>query len=224
MPKKVKTPGMVTLVAILMFIAGGFNILGCVCGGGSIAMLEAIPDMPRGPGQQDPKAMQRFLTKEVPGYYPVVFGILGIDGLLGIAKIALGIGLLRLNAMARLLTMAVYGFNLLLALASGVYNATILLPAQSRFIAANPAPEHVMVQPIAIGSLVLGILLALAVSITILVVLNLRSTKEAFLAASQPPTEAEDRPASRYEGYDDEDDRPRKRTPKFPGDTGITEQ
>jgi hypothetical protein len=67
--------------------------------------------------------------------------------------------------------------------------------------------------------MILGIVLSIAVTITILVVMNLRATKEAFLAASQPPTEDEDRPRSRDEGYDD--DYPTRREPKFPGDTGI---
>jgi hypothetical protein len=224
MPKKVKAPGMVIFVAILMFIAGGFSILGCVCGGGSIAMLENVK-LPQAPGQPDPMALPNHLKKELPGYYPVLFTIMGLDGVLGLAKIILGIGLLRLSSTARLGTMMAYVVNLLLTCISGTYNGFFVLPTQGQFLAANPVPGQEFTQPMGIALMILGIVLSIAVSIMILVVLNLRSTKEAFLAASQPPTEEEDSPRSRYEGYDDDDDdRPRKKTPKFPGDTGITEQ
>jgi hypothetical protein len=113
MPAKVKTPGMVIFVAVLMFLAGSFSILGCVCTGGSMAMLESVK-LPQAQGQPDPLALPNHLKKEVPGYFPVLIAILGLDGILGLAKIILGVGLLRLNSTARLGTMLAYGVNLLL--------------------------------------------------------------------------------------------------------------
>jgi hypothetical protein len=221
MAAKVKTPGMVIFIAVLMFIAGGFSILGCVCGGGSIAMLEFVK-FPQAQGQPDPMALPNHLKKEVPGYYPVIFTLMGLDGILGLAKIILGIGLLRLSSTARLVTMMAYVVNVLIICISGTYNGFFVLPVQGRFFAANPQPGQELAQMMAIPGMVLGVVLSLAVTITVLVVLNLRATKEAFLAASQPPTDDDERPRSKYEGYDD-DDRPRK-SPKFPGDTGIKDE
>ena len=220
MPAKAKTPGIVIFVAVLMFIAGGINILGCVCGGGSIAMLENMK-LPQVQGQPDPMALPNFLKKEAPGYYPVIFTIMGLDGVLGLAKIILGIGLLRLSSTARLITMMAYVVNVLILCISVGYNGFFVLPLQSRFFAANPQPGQEFAQLMAIPSMILSVVLSLAVTITILVVLNMRATKEAFQAASQPPSDDDDRPRSRYD--DDDDDRPRK-SPKNPGDTGITDQ
>jgi hypothetical protein len=216
-----KRPGLIIFAAVIMILAGSWNVLGGICGGGAIALLDAMPKMPHAKGQQDPTALQRFVTKEVPGYYPVIFGMLALTVLLGIAMIAAGIGLLRMSSTARVVAMLLVLISLLISFGGGVYNAVFVLPAQARFVQANPGPEFAMTMPIGIGSLIFGIVLQLAIAIAILVPLNTRSSKAAFVAASQPPQEEEDRPRSRYEGYDDEDDRPSSSSSP---DTGFTDR
>ena len=216
-----KRPGLIIFAAVIMILAGSWNVLGGICGGGAIALLDAMPKMPHAKGQQDPTALQRFVTKEVPGYYPVIFGMLALNVLLGIVMIAAGIGLLRMSSTARVVAMLLVLISLLISFGGGVYNAVFVLPAQARFVQANPGPEFAMTMPIGIGSLIFGIVLQLAIAIAILVPLNTRSSKAAFVAASQPPQEEEDRPRSRYEGYDDEDDRPSSSSSP---DTGFTDR
>jgi hypothetical protein len=216
-----KRPGLIIFAAVIMILAGSWNVLGGICGGGAIALLDAMPKLPQAKGQQDPTALQRFITKEVPGYYPVIFGMLALTVLLGIAMIAAGIGLLRMSSTARVVALLLVLISLLISFGGGVYNAVFVLPAQARFVEANPGPEFAMTMPLGIGSLIFGVVLQLAIAIAISIPLNTRASKAAFVAASQPPREEEDRPRSRYEGYDDEDDRPPSSSSP---DTGFTDR
>jgi hypothetical protein len=143
MPVNVKTPGMVTFVAVLMFIAGSFNIIGCACGGGSLATLELVK-MPQAPGQPDPMALPNFLKNEVPGYLPVLFALLGLDGILGVVKIILGIGILRLNSMARLATMLVYIVNLLLSSLAAFTMGSLCCRHKGVFLPRIPCPDKIL--------------------------------------------------------------------------------
>jgi NAD-dependent deacetylase len=142
-----KRPGLVIFAAVIMILAGSWSVFGGICGGGAIGLVDVMPTMPHAKGQQDPAALQRFVTKEVPGYYPVIFGMLGLTVLVGIAMIAAGIGVLRMSSTARVVAMLLVLISLLISFGRGVYNAVFVLPAQARFVQANPGPEFAMAVP-----------------------------------------------------------------------------
>jgi hypothetical protein len=233
MSAKAKTPGMVIFVGVILIIVGSWSLIGGLCGGGSMAFIALSPEPPgpKAKGQPpDPAAPQRFIAKEVAGYYAVVFSLMAVDMLFGLGQLFAGIGLLRLSSTARMLAILLTLGKLLVSFGGHAYNLLLVLPAQARFFEANPMPQG-QGAPFDLGAitqaftaiiLVLVIVIQLIVAATILVVLNRKSTRDAFAAASQPSTEEDERPRSRYEGYDDDDQPPP--SPRSPGDTGITDR
>jgi hypothetical protein len=207
---------MVILAAVMLMIVGGFSLIGSICGAGGIAMVAVTPEVPRAKGQPpDPLATQRFIAKEVPGYYPFVVATMTFDLLIGIGQIAAGIALLRMSSLARMAAIVLTLMKLLLSCVGHVYNGVLVMPVQAKFLEENPQVPASFTQSLTVALLAVTIIFQLAFSALILVPLLLKSTRDAFAAASRPPAEEEERPRSRYEGYDDED---------VPPETGITER
>lgn len=233
MPAKVRTPGMITFVGILLIVVGGWSLLGGLCGGGGLAFAALSPD-PGGPQAKampgDANAVHRFFAKEVPGYFAVTFLVLGIDMLFGLGQLIAGIGLFKLSPLARILAIGLTLGKLLLSLAGHLFQIIFVLPAQKKFFDLNPplppgqqAPFDIQTFTQSLTVVILGITVLIQLAIAFTIVLVLMTNKSAFTAPAVSLDEGGEGSRSRYEGYDDDDDRPRK-PPKFPGDTGITDQ
>ncbi len=216
-------PGMVLFVAIVVIIVGGLTLVGNLCGGGSMAITAMAPEAPQGKGQPpDGAAIQRFIAKEVPSYIPVSLSIMVVDLFVGIGMLAAGIGLMRMSSLSRMAAIGLTLFKLLLACLGNVYNFVLVMPAQSKFFEANPLPQGApfdiaaFTQGATLICLGIVIVIQLAVAAIILIGLNTAGVRAAFAAAGKPPMDddEDDRPRSRYEGYDDD----------RPPETGITDR
>jgi hypothetical protein len=219
----------VIFVAVILFLVGGWSLLGGCCGTGYLAMLATMPEQPGGkikgaPPGGDPGEMQRFMAKEAPGYYPVIFTLSGIDILFGLGQVIAGIGLLRLSSAARIMTIVLTLGKLFFSFAGHAYNVIFVTPAQAKFFEQNPLPPGA---PFDLASftraatwLVLGIVVViqLALVMAIVIPLVMSNVRQAFADAANPPS-LEDGPRRRDTGYDDDYSGPTGRQ----SDTGIQE-
>jgi hypothetical protein len=235
MSDKQKTPGMIIFVGVIMIIVGCWSLVGGVCGGGGIGVAAISKEPPGAQGKVQPGdvgAVHRFFAKEVPGYFAVSLAIVGIDMLFGLGQLVAGIGLLRLNSLARSAAMLLTLGKLLLSFGSHAFQIIFVLPAQERFFQLNPPVPAGQPQPFDINMvmrsltvviLVITVVIQIAIALTVVIVLNTKNTKAAFAGQSSESSDEErERPRSRYEGYDDDDDQPPP-SARSPGDTGITD-
>src|SRR5262245_19254003 len=134
-PMPRQRPTSVLVIAILQFIFGGLGI----CGG--LYQLSGAADMlqnavaPQAGQQQGPVSgdIQAFMEKKVPNYaiYAKAEAALGL--LLSIIMIAGGVGLVRVEAWGRLLTI-VYAFvSIVLKIAGLAYGIAFIFPIMSEF-------------------------------------------------------------------------------------------
>jgi hypothetical protein len=230
-----KRPGVVVAAAILLFILGGLSILGACCGIGSVLMRDTLENMiPKPPEIQGKKpmdgmALNRQVEKELPSKVFVESGFHVFNLLLGLVKVGLGIGLLRLLSAARTFTFAIAVCSILTSMGQQLYEAIVVAPVMQRAFAeqAKDMPQEMqglgtIMQAGAWGGAVLGIVISLAIWITVMVLLSGAKVRSAFAGADSESSSEDDeeKPRSRYEGYDDGEGPP----PRSPGETGITER
>ncbi|MBI2804637.1 MAG: hypothetical protein HYX68_06590 [Planctomycetes bacterium] len=225
MTQKPKRPATVIIAAVLLILFGTWSLLGGICGAGGMAILNAMPPQKGKLPAEDPAAPARFIAKEAPGYYPVIFTLMGIDVLLGIGQLATGISLFSLSGIGRYGAMGLTLVKLMVSFAGHAYNLIVVLPLQKRFFEENPLPQGAPFDAGAFSQGLTGVVLIITIvvqlTITGLIVWLLLSgsARAAFAAAAAPPEEAEEKPRS---GYEDDDDYPGS-TPGRP-DTGITDR
>jgi hypothetical protein len=226
-----KRPGVVLAAAILLFVFGSFSVLRGCCGVFSEVLQGPIQGMmPQPPAVQGKKPVDinRRLAEEVPSKVYVLSTFHVIDFLLGIVKIIVGIGLLKMSSPARVLAFIVAGFTIFETIAESLYNVLVFMPAFERVFAEHLKNAPPM--PIDFGALfkgsswvgaALGIIVSLGIWLTVIFLLSGERVRTAFADAGKEPPEPEKRRKPRYEGYEDEDEGDR---PPSPPDTGITDR
>jgi hypothetical protein len=211
MPRSPKRPGTVTVAAIILIVLGTLSLVCGVCGAGGTAVMALMPEgaAKGGPGQPpDPMAPQRFIAKEVPAYYPVIFASVGLDMMIGLGQLICGIGLLRMSSLSRLLAILLTLVKLVVSLAGHAFSFLLVFPAQSRFFEQNPPPANAPFdaaafgQAFGMGFVVLTIVVQLVIVAVVVLLLSLKGTRDAFASAGSPEPEPEER---RPTGYDDDD-------------------
>jgi hypothetical protein len=226
MARTLNRPGVVVAAAVILMIVSILTLLGGICGGGIMAFTAAAPE-PKGEQAKQPfgdaGAQQRFIAKEAPAYYAVIFSLTGLGVLLSAGQLLAAIGLLSMNPTARTAAIWLTAAKLFVNFLGHVYNAVYVMPAQRDFFDQNPLPQGA---PFDIGAftqtlgsvmLVVVFLFQLAIGITIVGLLMTKSANDGFAAATAPPVE-EEKPRSKYEGYDDEGYNPP------PPETGIQDR
>lgn len=237
MPATPKRPGTVLGAAILLLIFGTFSLLGGVCGGASILLVETLsnllPKPPAGPQgqQQDPMAALKQLIKEAPGYVPVTVGSSALTSLIGLLAIIAGIGILKMNPTARSLGIMVAVCFILLALVMSGYNFAFVVP-----ISVQVADDQAKNQPpgmpdmsginkalVYVGSVV-GFIFQVVIWGLIILLLRSQGARDAFAGKTIDEEEKkDDRHLTAYSGYDDDD--PPAPSPRKPSsDTGFTDR
>jgi flagellar basal body-associated protein FliL len=237
MPRTPTRPGSITFVAIVLIVLGCLSLLGAIqIVTLAIVALSAEPaPATRAPGQPpDQASIHRFLAKEVPGYYPVAFAAESLNVLFGLAQLLCGVGLLKLKPGARIWALWLIIAKLLFAFASNAYQGFVVIPPTQRFLAENIVQPAGQQAPADLISTITGAILIMvvvgsvvfqiAVALTLILVLTSATAKKAFSGGAEPQSEEgepkEERPRSRYEGYDEDDDLP----PQAPPETGITDR
>lgn len=222
MPRARGIPGAIIGAAVVMFVYGGLLLLCVTCSGGALAM-----------NPPDQIGLQAALDKDAPGHKIVQFAGLGFSFVFAITFIGAGFGVLWRSNIARFIAMAACVAIVFETIATTGYQAFIVSPVTEKIMA-----DHMLKAPpgqkppidmgaVMVGGRIVGVLIAISIPLLfctpILILLNVKSAREAF--ANKPMDEPEEAPSSsRYRGYDDDDDyRPPSREPKFPGDTGIQE-
>jgi hypothetical protein len=223
-------PGVVIAAAVLLFIFGGISVLAGCCGVVSEAMQETIQGMiPQPPAVQGKKPVNvhRLIAEEVPSKVYVLITFNSFNLILGVVKIIVGIGLLKMSSPARMLAFIVAGLTIFATIVESLYNAIVLMPAMQKAFAeqmknAPPMPFDFgqLMQGSSWVGTALAILVSMGIWLTVIFLLSGEKVRTAFAEASLPP-EIEERSRSRYEGYDDDDQLP---PPKSPPDTGITDR
>lgn len=218
MTEKPKTPGIVIAAGVIVILMGCWSLLGGLCTGGGMLVIAATPEPP-GPIQPgDPAAPVRFFIKEIPGYVAIQMAGLAISMLVGLGEIIAGIAAMKLKPMARILATLLLAFNLLLLLASTIYQVAVVMPKQQEFVRLHPVIPAGQPQPFDVGAMtevftyfMLGCVgfIQLAITLTIILMLNSTTARNAFAGKLSPKEEEELQERKlRYEGYDDDDDRP----------------
>jgi hypothetical protein len=218
MPETPARPGTVTFVAIVLIILGSISLLSALIGVPWTAYIALSPEPPAPPPNQPPDiaAIQRFLAKEVPGFYAVTLTFAGLDLLFGLGELLSGIGLLKLKPRARAAAFFVILGKLLLGIGANTYQGLVVLPVQNSFIAKHVLPAGQQA-PFDISALMGGIslvavgvvvLLQIAVAVILILVLLTSSAKAAFAGvAATPPLDEEqekqEQIRSPYEGYEE---------------------
>ena len=156
--------------------------------------------MPKGPGQPDlsQEKLEAGIARRVPWYKSFEAGMNGATLLLCALMIAGGIGLLKLQKWAHVLTILYAVLSILYHLVTLVYSLAFILPVTNEFI-DKVSGNHGM-GPMATGArfgAVAGMLVAFAFilyPIIVLVVLLLPRVAAAFCGAGRPeaPDEPED--------------------------------
>jgi hypothetical protein len=207
-------PTAVTVIAILHLIFGGLGLLCSLFG----LLMQSVSDPTRfmamaapPPGAAkgfDPQEMVKQIQERMPSYiYTVGMAHEAVGVVLSILLIIAGIGLLQMRPWARILSI-LYGFtNVVIKIAYAVYTFILVLPAQREVNQivfqqirgqAKTRQEQAMLEAImnmadmgaVIGSLVVPIV-TMAYPIVVLVIMFLKSTRQAFAGEVLPVGEDE---------------------------------
>jgi len=118
----VPRPGAVTAIAILNLIVGGFGLLGCLCGCGSIGGMSYLLATSTPPaGQPDPRQVFLVVDRAYPLSKWVIVGSMIAGLLVMLLLLVSGIGLLRLRSWGRKLAIATALFMIGLNVIDNVY-------------------------------------------------------------------------------------------------------
>lgn len=212
---QVQRPGTVTAAAIILFIVAGLSLLGSVCGGGQFVFAMASGEPAAPPKGQPPGMMDQhhFFAKEIPGYYAFGIGTSVLDILIALGLFAAGIGLWGVKSWSGKLAIGLTLFKLLLVMGGHIYGFAFILPAQQKFFEQHPivagpgAPEIDIGKITAItGAATIACIGVFQLAIAALIVmLLLTSSARDALAGRLPPPKDDERPRSKYEGYDEDD-------------------
>jgi hypothetical protein len=230
-----KRPTPVTVIAILHFIFGGMGLVGLLCAGlgiGFLAMMFSNLPPPK-PGEPDPKQVFTIMDRSIIYYYIYA----GVEGLImSTIMVVAGFGLLKMRYWGRSLSLFYAIASILLTLAGTAYAIAVVDPAvakwqedlqkweqdaQQKQRKANPnAPPPPAPAFGGMGSsnattnmvsTAVGAVIALAYPIAVLIVMMLKSVRQAFAVANgdapppeEPPDDLDfDRPRRLRDDFDE---------------------
>jgi hypothetical protein len=190
MPRKRPTP--VTVIAVLNLVFGGIGLACYLCVGAGILLLVMAFEQAaaQDPKIRDLKEVLDSMSRHVPSLIPFTVGNLIFSLVMTILLVVSGIGLLRMQGWARVLSIFVAVATILEQIAGLVYRFTVLNPGlqawQREFLAKHPGAV-IQENPLggqlssAVGE-ILGIVLQLTYSIVLLVIMFTPTVVAAFRA------------------------------------------
>ena len=221
MPYKTKRPGTVIAAAVLLIIYGAVNLTCAICAGASFLGKDA----------DDPMQLDAMIEKDLPTYNIIQTGIAVSNLLVGGMMIVSALGVLRLMRSARIIALILGTYDVLMAILNSIYSIIFVFPVTERIfaqVAQNQPPMPLDFAQFMNGSLwfmlLFSLVTCLALCIPVIILLATRSARAAFAGEYMQDPPPEDY-RSRYD--DDDDDEgyaPSPRSPRSPGDTGITER
>lgn len=226
---KPKRPGIVLAAAILLFVFGGFGLFG-LCAVFTPFLQDMIPQPPQIQGQPRFEDPMKKIAQEVPSFN-IVHGAVGFTMFaLSILQIWAGFGLLKLRPAARIMAIATSFAIIVLMIGQTIYDAIFFIPVYTRLLdvqVQNLGPMPFDIVGFTKGfmwvSLSIGLVFGIGIRLTIILMVNTKSARNAFAGISDAPAdEPEPEPRRRYDGYDDDDEAYPRSSPQSPGDTGIT--
>jgi hypothetical protein len=209
-----KRPGVVLAAAIILFIFGGLSLLG-IFGAIIPYVTPARGAAPQRIGNQpafvDPTPK---LVQEEPALMGVITAFSVFGALLGAVKIWAGIGILQLRPSARVLGIIVSAITILLSIVQSTHSALFFVPAYLRLFRQENPPEignfTGLVEAIFWIATGLGIVVSIALWLTVILLLNCQRSRNAFAGITDEPLEERKREShSRYEDYEEDDAYPR---------------
>ncbi|MBI3824236.1 MAG: hypothetical protein HY289_16330 [Planctomycetes bacterium] len=220
-----RTPGSVITAAVIMFVYGGLLLICGACGG----IFTGVGMAAQGP---DHLGLQAALDKEAPGHQIVSMGNIALNILFALTFIGAGLGVFWLSQIARFAAYGACAGILLSTIALQTYQIVIVMPVTDRIVqeqlriggpgqAGAPAGMGAAMAAGKVVGLLLAFGIPLAFCTPIVILLTVKSARDAFAGRFASEAIEEDRSPRRYSGYDD--DYPASKPPQFPGDTGIKE-
>ena len=203
MSRTPKRPGVVTTAAVLLFVYGSLCLM---CGGlsGLIHLVIGFEGFGHGP--------QGLLAK-LPGYKIVGTAVDVMNLFLGLLMVLAGVGVVRLMPIARSAACLAAVGHVFVAIGFSIYQLIYVMPTFRQLGMENQMWTDVIIITIITSGFALSII----------TLLSQRESRDAFAANTSGAPPEEYRTARlRFEGYDEEANRPAK-APRSPGDTGITE-
>jgi hypothetical protein len=225
-----KRPGVVLAAAIILFIFGGLSLLG-IFGAIIPYVTPARAAAPQRIGNQpqfvDPTPK---LVQEEPALMGVMTAFALFSAVLGAVKIWAGIGILQLRPSARIMGIIVSALTFLLTIVQSAHSALFFVPAYLRVFRQENPPEignfMGLVEAIFWIATGLGIVVSIALWLTVILLLNSKRSRDAFAGISDEPAEERKRESrSRCDDYEEEYDAYPRSTPRSASDdTGITDR
>jgi hypothetical protein len=222
-----RVPGSIITASVFLFIYGALLLFCGVCGGASVAIQP----------KEDPMGLKAAMDKEAPGHELISYGGIATNVLFGMLFLASGVGVLRLVNFFRILAYLACAGILLTTAGSTILTALYIFPVQQRIIMQqmqnpNQPPMPFDMNMVMSGSLALGILITIGAHLFfcgfIAIPLSMKSARDAFagiVPESDDPYSRRRRPRERDDDRDDFDDGyGEPKTPRSPGDTGITDR
>jgi hypothetical protein len=190
------------VIAILHLVGGGLGLLGSLCGCGGVLMIMGgslssmtMPTPPTKPGQPAPASppafgdVIKYYENTVPGYKAFTFGSLAFSFLLDVMLLSGGVGLLKMQSWARILSLIYAPISIIVRIFGSIYQIVWVTPATKALYEKNPALAG-MSSFVSISSgigVIFGLLLVLY-PIAVLIVMLLPSTAAAFRGETVPST------------------------------------
>jgi hypothetical protein len=194
--KQRKPPNAVLGVAIFQIAFGAIALLSAPyallqAGGGGMFFFSGFP------GAEEQRQFQDDLNKtleELPYYRPMQYGGIALGLVVGAAMIVSAIGLLKMRAWARRLTIGYACYSMLNTIGGFIYTLLYVLPAMDAFVETERqkpnlppglAPVLGIMSPL-MTVIAFATLLFLAYPIVLLVVLFRPHVREAFRPTEKP--------------------------------------
>jgi hypothetical protein len=187
-------PTSILIIAILHFVGGGIGLfVSCysvviMAASAVVSSTPAVTPSPPGPAGRPttpapPSASQimKYYEEHVPGYKAFTFAALAASSILDLMLLASGIGLLRMQPWARMLSLVYAPLSILFHLLSFAYQLAFVMPATHDLFSQMSAfgPMGSVMAVATDISFVLGLLVVIY-PIVVLIILLRRSTVAAF--------------------------------------------
>lgn len=193
----------ILIIAILHLVGGGIDLVGTLCGFGSLiltnslgSVMPAPPSLPARPGQPPPPMppnafdIMKQLNDAIPGYRAFTIVSLALNFLIDMLLISSGIGLLKMQPWARWLSLVYASISILFHLGTFVYQLIWVLPATKSLFANTSMPAGFSsLVTVSSGIGVVVNLLYAIYPVAVIVVLLLPSTAAAFRGETPVPQE-----------------------------------
>jgi hypothetical protein len=207
------------VIAVLHIIGGTLLLLSSLCtgaaqlAGGQKAFMPSAGTAQSKQQQDLTERMEKHLADKAPGYQAIQYGQIGLSFVIAIILLAAGIGLLKMQSWARLLSILYAIVSILNHLFTIVYSFVFTIPALQEFVQAEKArdPANAFMYSAMESGGMIGVLVAsvfILYPILVLIVMLWPGMGEAFRnfgAARELPEEFDDdRGFGGYRGRSDE--------------------